>query len=370
MDENISAFFELVRAGLWEKDISLYKYSKVDYDSIRELAEAQSVMGLITAGLEHVVDNKLPQTTVLEFIGSTLQIEQRNKEMNAFLTSLVTKMRNRGIYTLLVKGQGVAQCYERPLWRTSGDIDFFLSNDNYEKAKNYLLTLASSAEKEKKHTKHIGMAISSWEVEIHGTLRCGLSSRINRVLDNIQHDAFYGGNVRSISLDKTNIFLLSVENDIIYTFAHFFSHFYGGGIGLRQICDWCRLLWVSRNSIDSQKLESMIKSAGIVSAWRAFGAFAVEYLGMPPSAVPLYSNSTKWKRRAKRICSFIIKVGNFGHNRDNTYYGKYPYFIRKLISSWRRFSDLSSHFFILPMDSLYFFPQMLFNGLRSAVRGE
>lgn len=370
MNDNVSAFFELVRAGLWEQEISLSKYSNADFNTIYKLAEEQSVMGLVTAGIEHDINKRASQQVKLAFVGCTLHVEQRNVDMNAFLVSLILNMRKRDIYTLMVKGQGIAQCYERPLWRASGDIDLFLSEENYERAKNYLLPLASYSEQEIRYTKHIGMTINSWEVEIHGTLRCGLSSRINRVLDNIYHDTFYGGNVRSISLNKTNIFLLSAENDIFYTFAHFFSHFYGGGIGLRQICDWCRLLWVSRNSLNNNKLEGMIKTAGVVSAWRAFGAFAVEYLGMPPGAIPLYSNSSKWKRKADRICSFIIKVGNFGHNRDTSYYGKYPYLIRKLLSFGRRFGDLYRHARLFPLDSLRFAPYMLFNGLRSAVRGE
>ena len=59
-----------------------------------------------------------------------LQIEKQNSAMNSFIGVLVEKMRKEGIYTLLIKGQGVAQCYEKPLWRSCGDIDLYLSEDN------------------------------------------------------------------------------------------------------------------------------------------------------------------------------------------------------------------------------------------------
>lgn len=71
-------------------------------------------------------------------MGQTLQLEQRNKAMNDFIACLAEKMRRVGIYSLLVKGQGVAQCYERPLWRACGDVDFLLSLSNFEKAKCFL----------------------------------------------------------------------------------------------------------------------------------------------------------------------------------------------------------------------------------------
>lgn len=96
----------------------------MDYGRILELAQEQSVVGLVSVGLEHVVDVKVPKEVVLQFVGLTLQEEQRNTSMNAFIAQVVQKMLDEDIYTLLVKGQGIAQCYERPLWRTSGDIDF------------------------------------------------------------------------------------------------------------------------------------------------------------------------------------------------------------------------------------------------------
>lgn len=81
------------------------------------LAEEQSVVGLVSAGIEHIVDVRVPQEVALTFAGSALQLEQRNKAMNQFIGVLIEKLRAADIYTLLVKGQGVAQCYERPLWR-------------------------------------------------------------------------------------------------------------------------------------------------------------------------------------------------------------------------------------------------------------
>ena len=59
-------------------------------------------------------------------------------------------------------------------------------------------------------------------------------------------------------------------------------------VGLRQFCDWCRLLWTYRRSINVGLLEARLNEMGLVSVWKAFGAFAVEYLGMPGEAMPLY----------------------------------------------------------------------------------
>lgn len=75
--------------------------------------------------------------------------------MNKFIAEMVDKMRVVGIYTLLVKGQGIAQCYERPLWRVSGDVDLLLSEENYQKAKEYLVPLSTFQKSEGRYSKHL-----------------------------------------------------------------------------------------------------------------------------------------------------------------------------------------------------------------------
>ena len=110
-------FLALVKAGLWEQKLKITSFGYFDFEEIYRLAQEQSVVGLVTAGLEHVVDYKLRQEVVLTFIGTTLQLEQRNILMNAYIAKLIKRLRSRDIYTLLLKGQGIAQCYERPLPR-------------------------------------------------------------------------------------------------------------------------------------------------------------------------------------------------------------------------------------------------------------
>ena len=125
-DKKYRLFLALLKAGLWdETNANLSFDNDVDWNEIYRLAEEQSVIGLIAEGIETVQGEWLrvhgspfvPQTVALQFVGQTLQIEQRNKTMNAFLAQLVKQLRKEDVYALLVKGQGVAQCYKKPCWR-------------------------------------------------------------------------------------------------------------------------------------------------------------------------------------------------------------------------------------------------------------
>lgn len=372
LHSNTVILLELIRGGLWGTEVSLSNCEDIDYSSVMQLAEEQSVVGLVTAGLECVTDVKIPQQWSLQFIGSTLQLEHRNKSMNAFVASLISKMRAEGICAVLVKGQGIAQCYEKPEWRACGDVDLFLNEDNYAKAKEMLVPLASSVEKEFVREKHLGMTIDGWVVELHGHLYSGLSSRIDKELDDILQDTFYGGNVRSWNNSGVQVFQLGVEDDVFYVFTHILQHFYKEGVGLRQVCDWCRLMWTYRDKIDLEKLKSRLKKAGIMSEWKAFYALSSKYIGMPDLVQGswLMVHDSRFDKKADRIMEFILKSGNMGHNRDMSHFSKKPYLVRKCVSMGRRVSDLFNHARIFPMDSLRFFPRIMWNGVVSAVKGE
>ena len=378
LDKNQQAFFELLRAGLWEKEARLSPYKDIDYSAIMRLADEQSVVGLVAAGLEHVVDVKAPQVWALQFAGQAIQLEQRNKSMNAFIADLIEKLRKEDIYAILVKGQGIAQCYEKPLWRSSGDVDLLLSDSNYDKAKKVLLPIATMVETEYTHFKHQGMTINGWEVELHGTQHSRLSKRVDDGIDATQRELFYGGKVRSVEFkgsngSKVQVFLPAPDEDVIFVFTHILHHFFFEGIGLRQICDWCRLLWTYRDKLNRGLLDSRIRKMGLMSEWKAFAAFAVKWLGMPAEAMHLFedndNHNANLEKKADKICKFVLEVGNFGHKQRRDYSGM-SYMRRKFVSVWGRLSDMLRHFQLFPKDSIVFFGGVLRSGLHAAVRGE
>lgn len=320
LDKNIQVFLELVRAGLWEKEAYLSKYGEIDYNEVMRLAEMQSLDGLVTAGIEHAQDVKAPQDVVLQFVGNSLQLEQRNLAMNKFVAKLIDNLRKENLYAVLVKGQGLAQCYERPHWRASGDIDLLLSDSNHRKAITYIIPLSSSHKNGGDYSKEYAVTIDDWMIELHGSLRTGLSGRVDRMVDEVQQDVFYEGNVRSWDNNGTTVFLPSPNNDVFFVFTHFIKHFYKEGMNLRQICDWCRLLWTYKEPLNHELLEKRIRKAGLMSEWKAFAALAVKYLGMPEEAMPFYD--VRGKKKAERVLKHILKGESYNLIRDTWTIGK------------------------------------------------
>ena len=350
-----------MRAGLWEEA----RGEVVDFGEVFRLAEEQAVVGLVAAGLEHVPAGRIPKAEALAFGATALQIERRNAAMNCFVGTLVERLRAAGIVFVLVKGQGVAQCYARPLWRACGDIDLLLDAANYLKAKELLAPLAQEVEPEAVDVLHQGLVLDGWLVELHGTLRSGVLPRMDRVVDRVQL-AVLQGDVRVWRNGDVEVPLPGADGDVVLIFTHLVKHFVQGGVGLRQVCDWCRLLWTFRDSLDRGLLEARLREAGLLAEWRAFAALAVSFLGMPADAMPLYSPDGRWHRKAERILARILQTGNFGRKRDTSYQTRYPRLVRKTISFWRHTKDCTQLCAIFPRDAVAVWWHTLLRGLAGA----
>ena len=361
--KNTIAFFSLVKAGLWEKYVNLPDYNSIDFKEVYRLASEQAVVGLVVAGIEQT-GNKITQEFSIPFLSAVIQLEQRNTAMNFFVSRLVKEIGGVGIEPLLVKGQGVAQCYERPLWRACGDVDLFICEADYRKLKSFLAPKASDIEKEDKGLLHVGMTIGEWIVELHGSLRGGVLNRIDQVVDEIQKEVFEGHKYRTWKCGDTEVRLPNIDEDIIFVFTHILQHFFYKGIGLRQICDWCRLLWSYKESVNIDLLEKRLLKMGMMSEWKAFAYLAVDKLGMPAETMPFYEDLGCWKNKSQRIVSFMLATGSFGHNRDYSYFKTYPFLVRKAISLYRHTKDTMVFLTIFPFDALAIWWHMVCSGIK------
>lgn len=370
-------FLALVRAGLWG-DVKVNGYrlkvkdepTAIDYDKVLRLAEEQSVVGLVAAGLERLTAYSLPLAEKLTLLGKCQLIEQRNEAMNRFIAELVKKMQEAGIKVVLVKGQGVAQCYERPQWRSAGDIDLLLDDENYNKTKAFLSPLSDKAISEDIEKKHLSVQIGGFTIELHGRMPFALSRRADRVIDEVIADTLCKVSderlaVRVWKNGDVDVYLPNADNDVILVFTHYLHHFFIEGVGLKQICDWCRLLWTYRYELDKELLGKRLREMGLMSEWKVFASLTVNTLGMPSEAMPFYDESACYKRKARRVLSHILKSGNLGHNNDVSYRVKHSAFIANVITFFWRLTDFTKLTLVFPKDSPAFFVRYVFQRIKS-----
>lgn len=366
---SIDVFLALVRAGLWKEvddndNLNETLFEDLDWDMVQKLAEEQSVIGLMAAGFDKLTECRFPFVEKLKLLGKCQLIEHGNVAMNQFIAGLVNQLNKNGINALLVKGQGIAQCYEKSLWRSAGDIDLLLDEENYENAKRILVPIADRVEKENRKAKHLGLNFRGFTVELHGRMPFEPSFRVERVVDDVIASLFRGKKFRVWQNGNTTVSLLDPDSDVIIVFTHFLHHFFIEGVGLKQICDWCRLLWTYRDEIDRGLLEERLGRMGLMSEWKAFASLAVNHLGMPEEAMPFYDK--RYRRRGEKILSHVLKSGNLGHNNNQKYRSKLSKPLANTVTFFRRIGDFAKFAFIFPVDSPKFFITYVFSKFKKS----
>ena len=183
----------------------------------------------------------------------------------------------------------------------------------------------------------------------------GLSRNADKILDEVIEDVLKRGGARVWTYNNSDIYLPSADNDVILVFTHFLHHFFIEGVGLRQICDWCRLLYTYKDKLNYGLLESRIRKMGLMSEWKAFYNLASRYLGMPALESELTIHDSRFDKKADRIMELVLESGNFGHNKDLSYRTRYSGLTYKIVAAWRRLKDFASLVPVFPLDAPSFY---------------
>lgn len=312
MDITQRQFLALVRSGLWGgmPEPNLFK-GNVDWAVLIELAKQQTVVGLLTDVVVKLPENlKPPKPLYFSLVMMTGKIEQENKRMNGFAEFLQGKLAMQGVHTLLLKGQGVAQCYRSPLYRQSGDIDLFIiDKEQYRVAKKYLAGFAKDYG-ELPGRLHSEYEVNNFLVELHGDFHFVVCQKCVRHLRQWQEKRLQAGGRSLVLCTGETIVVPSIAFDALFIFGHMLQHYMEGGVGLRQIADWVMFLYHNYEKIDVNQLIGDLHSLGLIRFWRYFAALAVDVLGCPAQYMPLYEPCLH--EPVKLLLDSILKTGNFG----------------------------------------------------------
>lgn len=343
-------FFSLLRYGLWSTPIPVdgVDLSAVNWGNILEQFMRQSLQGI---GSEAVIAHKdlfgLTKEQQRPFLQQAGGITRRNLFMNADVVKLFTHLQANGYHPVLLKGQGNATFYRNPLNRAPGDIDVYIGEEDYERAKNEFRESADFKFDASFHEtdKHFNCMFCSCEVEFHqaavswrGGVKIYGNALCAKWLDN-------PSNFSSVSVNGQSVAVPSPQFNVLYIFAHLWFHFIGCGIGLRHLCDWAMALHSAGGHLDLRQLELDLKSLKLYRPWQVMGTILVNKLGLPTSEFPFHE--PKYEKLMNFIVSDIMSEGNFGkygdrmqHSGQSTSFidkksGSFIYGTRRFCSLWK-----------------------------------
>ena len=309
------SFFTLLKAGLWntKPDLSYFPLNDQDWERLYSSARMQTVEAIVYDGVMQLPDELLPpQLLLMRWTVQVDYIEHRNKQMNACMEELADSFSEQHIEFFLLKGQGVSACYDVPLHRVSGDIDwFFPTASDFNRACRLIDSKGIRMVRQTRFSiayKWKGVLVEhhKYMLDIHNPL---VASFLKNIQESEQRNAVF------LRMKGKHIQMPSPLLNHLCVNAHILKHLFMFGIGLRQICDSARLCKAYCGRVDGKKLKKAYQKAGLYSWMQQFNHLLVTDLGMPVSYLPFpldARNNSRW------ILQEVLEGGNFGFYSEHT----------------------------------------------------
>ena len=278
LDKKTLQFVELLKAGLWNKQLDQEMFrDDCDFHELAMMSLRQTVTGLIGVAFMQLPKGMVPRALQIALLKKVSDVEERNRRVNKSVAESFGWLLAQGLHPWLIKGQGVAQDYDDPLKRVSGDIDvFFADEKEYEFARRRMLRVLQPSELKADNRQTLNLEFMDGDVymEFHGRVLAEINHRSNR------HFAAFTKEAAQLPPRRWgSVTLPPVRFDAVFIFTHLVRHYFGGGIGLRQVCDWMRFMHSHAEEIDREQLRADLDRLGLMKIWQAFAAMAVEQLG-------------------------------------------------------------------------------------------
>ena len=311
MEQNVTytSFFALLRAGLWnrEPECDCFPLQPEVWKRVYMLACKQTVEGIVYDGMMRLPDHYYPpKDLLLNWVVRVDSIEKRNKRINNVVSELYEIFARNRITAFLVKGQGVASCYEEPSHRVCGDIDwFFPDKQHFNKANRLFEKNGIKVEKQAKFSKSY-----TWRgflIEHH----CRLLDIddpfcIPYLRKLLQQEYAY---VIDLHLNEQLIRLPSPVLMHISVNAHILKHLLTSGIGIRHLCDSARVCCTYPHTIETESFKKIYGKLGIYRWIQLLNNSLVNYLGMPEEYLPF---PLEPQQKSEQMMQDVLRSGNFG----------------------------------------------------------
>ena len=243
-----------------------------------EVASSQTVTGQIWYAIENAptLSASLSIEEKLHWYGNIRAITERKRRVDEVLGALVFSLEKEQIPSLLLKGSACAAFYPKPEYRASGDIDLYVGKESHSQAMECLQKAGLIDKIQHQDIKHTSFSYKGISVELHKQADLLPShndewqSCIASFLGEKRNDC------QSIKANGVDVAILPKDLNVVYVFIHMFRHFVGGGIKLRQLCDW---VYLRQNIEDDNKVGQYLQNFGYKRVWDEFCKMTDEYFG-------------------------------------------------------------------------------------------
>lgn len=297
-------FCQLIRVGLGLLREFPYKLDETEWNALLLMAKQQTVQGIIYNSISLLPKDSRPPRTLTMRLSMTVEtIRGQNLLMNQEAARYTQLFENRGVRSVILKGQANARLYPDPLSRQAGDIDIWIPGD-FDAVANTLLDmgLISKLNPHERRIHHIGFRTEkNIEIEVHHNLASGVLFR-NRAFQKLLLSE-----IDNAVLTPEGFYSPSIRFALLMQLAHLQHHFFYGGLGLRQYMDYYMLLTHSTKA-DREYVWRYIRKFALGHACAAVMGLLEKVFGLSRELMLCPPDS----KRGIRLYKLAFSGGNFG----------------------------------------------------------
>ena len=275
-------FLTLLRAGLWEQDLQLSAVpDKEGWEQVLELGRGQAVMGLLLRGLAHLPSEQRPPEQFAPVLQAWEEAFSRaNARYARVQAELLAQLAAAGLHPVAQKGSEAAKYYADPSVRQVGDIDLFLPEGEFRRAR------ALFPDARKASDGAVVFARDGVTVELH--------------------PRYYDIHLSPAKLPAVG----SPCSEILLLSSHIFKHAMGFGLGCKQLCDLAVALARLDGKYDKNELREALRRAGLLRWHTLLCSLLVADFGLDPACCPADFQPVD----PKRLRSIVRSSGHFSHH--------------------------------------------------------
>ena len=323
--------FNLVGHNLFAAPLNIE--SGVDWDEVINESVAQSLPLIALKNYRELPIDQPTSEKIQKLLKKCTMSNINCFKGHAYLHSLMTK---NAIPYCIIKGAASSYYYPDPLLRNMGDVDFYVSPEHLDKAREVFV--ADGFEwSDTGSPHHFGLQKGRMGMEIHYAPIAIPNDEMRPIFHEYWSDICC--DARLVKDVFSEYYLPSEFHHGFILITHFQLHLMPNGVGLRHLCDWVAFADKFSNEEFIEIFEQRLKRVGLWRLAQIISLAAVKHLGMSYKDWMGNDYAT-----ADALIEDIARGGNFGKREKdrgfevlfisdrNTSYSKQPRFIRAIRS--------------------------------------
>lgn len=272
-----------------------------DWAALYAESKAQAVLPMVFSHISALCTDK---EVFDRWKAVTIRSLQKNRKVQVQHGQLHQLLTEHSIPYVIIKGCASARDYPDPLLRAMGDVDFLVSKDHWNRAKEILLQAGFEAYGED-HAFHLSFCKKGFEMEMHHE-PFGLKGEKAEALLELVPGLVENGSL--VTCDDITFRMSDPFGHGIVLLLHAYRHLINSGVGVRHLCDWAAFISGFSGDEFDRIFRERFQALGIWKLTQVFSATCHRYLGIPYQPWMGKIDETE----CKMLMMDIFNGGNFG----------------------------------------------------------